>query len=631
MCGIVGVISRSGGIDLSMLDRQRDSMAHRGPDSCGSWISDDGRVAFGHRRLAIIDLSPGGHQPMVDSETGNAICFNGEIYNFVALRDRLIQRGHSFRTRSDTEVILAAYREWSVDCVKEMSGMFAFALYDRTKEQVLLARDRAGEKPLFYSTTNNGQLVFGSEVKALLLHPSVSRTASRHSLNEYFAYGYVTGENTMLKEVKRVLPGGRAVFDLRSGEFHLDRYWTLPVSSPKVVTAKPSEAQSERLLDELHTLLRSSIEQQLVADVPVGVLLSGGVDSSIVSAIASEVSAKKIRTYTARFPGNAQFDEGPFAKMVAQHIGAEHVELEAKPATEELLRRLAAQYDDPIADSSMLPTYLVTSEIRKHATVALGGDGGDELFGGYHRHPIHIRQQELRQRIPLPARQLVGALARAVRPGVRGRNFLMALAGDGSTSIAAAGRLFRDDERAALSDALRNLSPAELTAPERLRMHIDAARHGILQRSTGIDFSTYMVDDVLVKVDRASMLTSLEVRAPFLDHRVIEFAFSKVPDVLRATKRDRKILLRRLGARLLPPALDLKRKQGFSIPVDAWFRGEWNGLLRDETHFDSVLVSNAALQRYSRALNEGRMVGDRLFALILLRLWERSYSISDVS
>jgi asparagine synthase (glutamine-hydrolysing) len=630
MCGIVGVISRSGAIDASLLDRQRDSMMHRGPDSCGSWVSTDGRVAFGHRRLAIIDLSPGGHQPMVDPETGNAICFNGEIYNFVKLREQLIQRGHTFHTRSDTEVILAAYREWNVDCVIQLSGMFAFALYDNAREQVLLARDRAGEKPLFYATASDGQFVFGSEVKALLLHPKVSRTASRHSLNEYFAYGYVTGENTMLKDVKRIMPGGRCVYDLRSGAARFDRYWKLPEASPDI-SEIPTEERAELLVDELHALLRSSIEQQLVADVPVGVLLSGGVDSSIVSAVAAEVSQSKIRTYTARFPGNVQFDEGPFARMVAQHIGSEHIELEAKPATEDLLRRLAAQYDDPVADSSMIPTFLVTSEIRKHATVALGGDGGDELFGGYHRHPLQLRQEELRTRLPLPARQLVGAVAQKVRPGVRGRNFLLALAGDAGTSIAAAGRIFRDDERVRLSSALRTLDAFELTAPERIRLTMGAARHGILQRSTSVDFSTYMVDDVLVKVDRASMLTSLEVRAPFLDPRVVEFAFSRVPDALRATKHDRKILLRRLGARLLPAALDLKRKQGFSIPVDDWFRGTWNALLHSEEQHESILVDRAAIRSYGRQLTQGRSVGDRLFSLIILRLWERAYSISNIT
>jgi asparagine synthase (glutamine-hydrolysing) len=630
MCGIVGVISRSGAIDASLLDRQRDSMMHRGPDSCGSWISADARVAFGHRRLAIIDLSPGGHQPMVDPDTGNAICFNGEIYNFVALREQLMERGHTFRTRSDTEVILAAYREWNFDCVMQLSGMFAFALYDNARQQVLLARDRAGEKPLFYATASDGQLVFGSEVKALLLHPKVSRAASRHSLNEYFAYGYVTGENTMLKDVKRIMPGGRCVYDLNTGTSRFDRYWTLPEPSCDVGEI-PTQERSERLVDELHALLRSSIEQQLVADVPVGVLLSGGVDSSIVSAIAAEVSQSKVRTYTARFPGNAQFDEGPFARMVAQHIGSEHIELEAKPATEDLLRRLAAQYDDPVADSSMIPTFLVTSEIRKHATVALGGDGGDELFGGYHRHPLQLRQEALRTRIPLPARQLVGAVAEKVRPGIRGRNFLLSLAGDAGTSIASAGRIFRDDERVLLSSALRTLTAFELTAPERIRMTMGAARHGILQRSTGVDFSTYMVDDVLVKVDRASMLTSLEVRAPFLDPRVIEFAFSRVPDALRATKHDRKILLRRLGARLLPAALDLKRKQGFSIPVDDWFRGTWNELLQAEEEHESILVDREAIRSYGRQLTDGRSVGDRLFSLIILRLWERAYSISDIA
>lgn len=626
MCGINGTIRFRGTVDRALLERQRDTMVHRGPDSSGSWFSADDRVGFGHRRLAIIDLSPGGHQPMIDSETGTAITFNGEIYNYVELRDRLRAKGHAFRTHSDTEVILAAYREWGTDCVSQLGGMFAFALYDESKQRVLLARDRAGEKPLFYRV-NDEQFTFASEAKALLADPSCPRRVRAESLNEYLAYGYVTGENTMFADIRRVAPAGRVVIDLATGEAKHDRYWTLPHTALSATSADP-----EALVEELHDLLKASVRRQLMADVPIGVLLSGGVDSSIVTAIAAEVSGSRIRTFTARFSGHGGFDEGPYARMVADHLGTEHIELEAQAADASLLQSLVAQFDDPISDSSMIPTFLVSQEIRKHATVAIGGDGGDELFGGYHRYPVQIRQQRLRSRVPAFARTAAaGAAARLLPEGVPGRGFLSALAGDVGASIANAGRIYREDERQALSQAVAGLPSNALGSPEQLRSGAMADRASTVQRATAVDYSSYMVDDVLVKVDRASMLTSLEVRAPFLDTDVTEFAFSKVPDAMRATEQARKVILRQLGLKLLPPALDLTRKQGFSIPVDDWMRGPWRSLLDSASEArPQSLVNSGALARYRTLLDAGRPVGDRLFALVFLRLWETAYAISDV-
>ena len=626
MCGINGTIRFRGTVDRTLLERQRDTMVHRGPDSSGLWCSNDSRVGFGHRRLAIIDLSPGGHQPMIDTKTGTVITFNGEIYNFVELRDRLRAKGHVFRTHSDTEVILAAYREWGTECVTQLGGMFAFAIYDESKQRVFLARDRAGEKPLFYRVDND-QFTFASEAKALLADPTCPRRVRAQSLNEYLAYGYVTGENTMFADIRRIAPAGRAVIDLTNGTVSHDSYWTLPHTEKAAASADP-----DALVEELHELLKASVRRQLMADVPIGVLLSGGVDSSIVTAVAAEVSGSRIRTFTARFPGHGGFDEGPYARMVADHLGTEHIELEAKAADASLLQSLVAQFDDPISDSSMIPTFMVSQEIRKHATVAIGGDGGDELFGGYHRYPVQIRQERLRGQIPSFARTIAaGAAARFLPEGVPGRGFLAALSKDIGTSIANAGRIYREDERQVLSSHLAGLGAESVRGPERLRERAMSDRTSIVQRATAVDFSSYMVDDVLVKVDRASMLTSLEVRAPFLDTAVTEFAFSQVPDSMRATETDRKVILRRLGQQLLPPALDLTRKQGFSIPVDDWMRKAWRPLLdiTSEARKES-LVSSEAINRYRTLLDAGRPVGDRLFSLLFLRLWEAEYRVSDV-
>ncbi|QJR36226.1 asparagine synthase (glutamine-hydrolyzing) [Gemmatimonas groenlandica] len=625
MCGINGTIRFRGTVDRELLGRQRDTMEHRGPDSSGIWFSNDGRVGFGHRRLAIIDLSPGGHQPMIDGETGTVITFNGEIYNYVELRDRLRAKGHVFRTHSDTEVILAAYREWGTDCVAQLGGMFAFALYDESKQRVMLARDRAGEKPLFYRV-NDEQFTFASEAKALLADPTCPRRVRAQSLNEYLAYGYVTGENTMFADIRRVAPAGRVVINLATGAIAHDSYWTLPQTALSASSADP-----EALVEELHELLKASVRRQLMADVPIGVLLSGGVDSSIVTAIAAEVSGSRIRTFTARFPGHGGFDEGPYARMVADHLGTEHIELEAKAADASLLQSLVAQFDDPISDSSMIPTFLVSQEIRKHATVAIGGDGGDELFGGYHRYPVQIQAEQLRARVPRGIRQIAAYSAEMILPvGTPGRGFAKSLAGTSGDGLANAGRIFRADERLQLTDALRSLDPNDILAPEILRSHAFEDRESALQRATALDFSSYMVDDVLVKVDRASMMSSLEVRAPLLDVDVIEFAFSRVPDSLKADRMNRKLILRRLGQRLLPKRLDLTRKQGFSIPIDAWMKHEWRDQLDGAQAQAQGLISPKAFETYRGRLDAGLPIGERLYSLLFIQLWSERFAVTDV-
>jgi asparagine synthase (glutamine-hydrolysing) len=627
MCGIVGMVGGNRDAHIRTLEDQRDSLLHRGPDSCGSWMSDDRRVLLGHRRLAIIDLSPGGHQPMTATESRGAISFNGEIYNYRELREELRDKGHRFTSQSDTEVLLSAYQEWGKDFVDRLVGMFAFALYDARRRQLLLARDRAGEKPLFHAKTRDGRFIFASELKALLLDPEISRKVSRASLNEYLAYGYVTGSNSMIDGINRLEAGHRITVDVDSLNIDIDRYWNLPAfdRSKKLRT-------DGQYVDRLHELLVHSVKGQLIADVPVGILLSGGVDSSIVSAIAAEVSSKPVKTFTARFTGFGTYDEGPYASMVARHIGSDHNELEAEPASQDMLSSLVRQFDDPISDSSMIPTYMVCREIRKHATVALGGDGGDELFGGYRRHSMMAQQDRLRSVVPGVVRSLVSKGARRMlKPGTTGRGYLLGLGEESGLAIAQAGRVFRDDERRMLSDPLAGMSFEELIAPERFRWSHMQERASALQRSTAVDFTTYMVDDVLVKVDRASMLTSLEVRAPFLDRDVVEFAFGSVPDHLKATNGKRKILLRLLGSRLLPKDLDLRRKQGFSIPVDSWFRKEWSELLQSESNKDSSLIRQDALSSYRQRLLDGQSVGDRLYSLIVLRMWEEHYGITDIA
>lgn len=619
MCGIVGVISFEPFRTRPPLAAMRDAMRHRGPDDAGEWWSTDGRVGLAHRRLSILDLSPLGHQPMLSDDEQLAIVFNGEIYNFAELKSELEAKGHRFRSHSDTEVILAAYRAWGDQCVARLRGMFALALYDVAQQRVLLARDRAGEKPFFYSQAN-GQLRFASELKALLADASMPRTLDPSALDSFLAFGYVPGEQCLVAGVRKLAPGMLAVVDITRGTLTTQAYWKLP--------APPSNERVDEmeLVDRFEQLLEASVREQLVADVPVGVLLSGGVDSSLVVAMAARVSSKPVRTFTITFPGHGVYDEGPYAQIVAKHFGTEHHELVAEPASIDLLPSLVHQYDEPIADSSMLPTFLVSRMIRPHCTVALGGDGGDELFGGYHLYQIVLAQQALRRRIPGVLRRPLGAAAHHLPVGFRGRTYAQAISLDPLAAVAQTGLYFDRVTRARLSALLRD---AGATAPaEALRSRIASGVDDMLQQLTRADFSSYMVDDVLVKVDRASMLASLEVRAPFLDQRIIEFAFSQVPAHLRTSLHERKILPRRLAKRVLPATLDINRKRGFSIPLAEWLRGEWGRYLESVLMsappelLDRTVVSDLfAGQR--RGLNNGQ----RLFALAMLELWRREYNI----
>ena len=621
MCGIVGFASRSGVANRAQVEAQRDALVHRGPDDHGSWLASDCTAALGHRRLSIIDLSPAGRQPMVDATGELEIVFNGEIYNFRDLKSDLEQLGHRFRTKTDTEVLLAAYREWGDDFLRRLNGQFAIGLYDAARRRLLLARDRAGEKPLFYRQADES-LSFASELKALMADPGMPRVIEPSALNWYLAYGYVPGDLCILRGVHK-LPAAHALsYDVDTDAVRVWRYWSLP--DP----ARDEPAQTEReWTEELESLLEDSVRRQLVADVPVGILLSGGIDSSLVTALAARVSPTRVKTFTIAFPGHGSYDEAPFARLVAEHFGTEHTELVAEPATADLLPMLARQYDEPMADSSMLPTYLVSRLIREHATVALGGDGGDELFGGYNHHSWIQHQERLRGLIPRPVRRLAHHVVHDLVPtGVKGRNFVLGYTSDLGESIARYGLFFDRRSRQRL------LAPVGSTVaddtPEMVKSSAFADRSP-LWRSTAVDFSSYMTDDILVKVDRASMLTSLEVRAPWLDYRIIEFAFGRVPDRLRATATERKILPRRLAARLLPPALDLNRKQGFSIPLQRWFKGPWGRMFESVlAEADPALFDRRAIEQLIAAQRKGLANTNRLFALTLFELWRREYAVT---
>ena len=623
MCGIAGIAARTPFNDRDLLVTMRDAMAHRGPDDAGIWWSADGRVGLSQRRLAIIDLSPAGHQPMSDATGEIWITFNGEIYNYQELRQTLLERGHRFRTATDTEVILEAYRAWGTECLDHLDGMFAFALYDTRRQHLFLARDRAGEKPVYYRHTDRA-LAFASELKALMADPTLHREMEPSAIDHFLAYGYIPGDLCILRGLKKLPAAHALVYRLDTGETKIWPYWRLPEPATDGIRS------DEELAEELESLLRQSVRRRLIADVPIGILLSGGIDSSLVTALAAQVSDTPVRTFTIAFPGQGRFNEAEYARIVAERFGTQHTELPAEADTLNLLPALARQYDEPIADPSVIPTYLVSRLIRRHATVAIGGDGGDELFGGYWHYSWLQRAARWREAIPRWIRGMTSRVAADLAPvGMRGRTYAIGAAGGAAEAIAHVDMYFdRTARRRLLAPALHE-SAARRPAPETMKTALCRSGHSFVQQATRVDFSTYMVDDILAKVDRASMLTSLEVRAPWLDHKIIEFAFGRVPDRLRATKTESKVLPKRLGRKLLPPTLDLDRKQGFSIPIDRWLRGDMGRFVGEVlADADPRLFSRPQIARLQANQRRGLANGKRLFALTMFELWRREYRVA---
>ncbi len=622
MCGITGVAGSVPVLDRSWLAAGAAAMRHRGPDDSGEWWSQDGCVGLGHRRLAIVDLSAAGHQPMHDSTGELTIVFNGEIYNFQDLRAELLARGHAFHSLTDTEVILAAYREWGTDCLRRFNGMFALAIHDASRKTVFLARDRAGEKPLFY-TCEQRVLRFSSELKGLLADPGMARGIDPEALDLYLALGYVPGERCIVRGARK-LPAAHALsFDLQTGATSTWRYWQLPQPAHELSSESAAE---QLLLSDFEALLEDAVRRQLYADVPVGVLLSGGVDSSLITAMAVRAS-RQVRTFTVGFAGHGNYDESAHARLIAEHFGTQHLQLDAGRISPELLPALAHQYDEPLVDSSMIPTFLVSRLVRQHCTVALGGDGGDELFGGYPHYDRLLRTKAGLHRLPRPLRRLAATAARSCLPtGYRGRNWLQSLDCDLDEDLPLLGQLFDGTERQQLmGGACRSWN----SSAERIWRAAIPAADDMLERITRLEFQTYLAEDILVKVDRASMLNSLEVRAPLLDVRMIEFAFGRVPARLKATAQQRKILPKRLAAKLFPPGFDRHRKQGFSIPLGTWLAGgEWRDYFHAVLLGPDCLFDRKAVQRLLKGQERGRHNQERLFALVLFELWRREYHMT---
>ena len=627
MCGIVGTVYCASQVDPELLAFQMDTLIHRGPDDSGVWISDDGRVGLAHRRLSIIDLSPSGKQPMHYEGDRYHIVFNGEIYNFIELRGELVKKGHRFKSSSDTEVVLASYAEWGTDCLGKLNGMFAFGLFDSRRQTLFIARDRAGEKPLFYKNDQTG-ISFASELKALMADPAFERKINPVGFECYLAFGHVPGTHCILDGLNKLPPAHALEFNVNTGTSKIWEYWKLPNKSPSCdETSREHETYME---DQLEFLLEDSVKRQLVSDVPVGILLSGGVDSSLITAMAVRHSAD-VKTFTIRFPGFGVYDETEHSRLVSRHFGTRHVELEADPSTVDLLPTLAQQFDEPIIDSSMVPTFLVSKLVKKYCTVALGGDGGDELFGGYEQYRRILGIKKSLGWIPHFFREKVaGAAGKYVPIGLKGRNWIQNLDVDFANGLPPVGNYFDSYSRTALisPDVMKNFR--SFSTADRIRSEIVPSCRDIVQRATRMDFKNYLPEDILVKVDRCSMLNSLEVRAPWLDYRLIEFAFGTAPSEKKVSTSCSKILPKKLISRLLPKHFDTGRKQGFSIPLASWLEEKsWRNYFREVLlDFSHSFFNRPFIESLLAGQDKGRSNSERLFGLVMFTLWRNHYKIS---
>ena len=621
MCGILGLAGSSPIKGLyESIDIGVDLLRHRGPDQSGVWLSEDEKVGFGHTRLSILDLSSAGSQPMRDSFNGNVIIFNGEIYNFKEVKRELERMGQAFLSQSDTEVVLVAYRCWGIGALSRLKGMFALSIYDAKEKAIYIARDRVGEKPLFYCANENS-IMFSSELKALMAISKTKLKIDRSSLECFLKMGFVHGDRCILKDFLKLPPAHVLRFELSDASTKVWRYWELPISSGLDLT----DDIEEDLSSELETLLELSVKRQLVADVPIGILLSGGTDSSLITAMAAR-NSNKVKTFTVKFTENEDYDESPHAEGIAKYFGTDHQVLECDGFDFGLLSELVRQFDEPIIDSSMLPTALLCRLVGEHCKVALGGDGGDELFGGYNHYARLLSFASFRRYIPRSLEKLTSSLAdRYLAVGSRGKNWLLALNAQGDIGVPLVAKYFSSYERKQL---MKKHSDWRITG-ETIYDNIVPKGSNLLDRAMRSDFYNYLAEDILTKSDRSSMMSSLELRAPMLDIDIVEFAFGKVSTQMKVNRGEKKILLRKLATKLLPPQFESSRKQGFSIPLDAWFNDGYGKelicehLLSEDSIFNQDFIKKIVGQNY-----KGKNLSERLFGLLFFELWRKEYNVS---
>lgn len=624
MCGIAGFISKEKNAPLdereALLDRMCRRITHRGPDEQGAIVRD--AAALGMRRLSIIDLKSG-QQPIFDCSGNLAVVFNGEIYNYQSLKKDLESRGHRFKTNSDTETIVHAYEEFGADCVRHLRGMFAFAIYDFQAETLFIARDRVGKKPLFYSLTGKGNFVFGSELKVLIEHGEISREIDFSALDAYLTFGYVPEEFCIFKGVHKLAPGHFLLF--KNGGIETRKYWDFDYSG---VSEIKSEAE---YIEALREKIREAVKIRLISEVPLGAFLSGGVDSSSIVGMMSEISDAPVKTFSIGFNEDT-FNELKFARVAAKHFKTEHHEFIVTPDLVETVDELVRHFDEPFADSSALPTFMVSKMARAFVTVVLSGDGGDELFAGYTRYVTDKKRSGL-EKLPRAIRQnLLKPLSRILPSGAKGKNFLYNTSLDAIDryidSVSHFGKL---KKLGLYANVLReNLNGAFGGAEAVFRQLADSVSSADpVDKLLYLDSKTYLPGDILTKVDRMTMAVSLEARVPLLDHELIEFV-QKIPAGLKLKGLETKYIFKKAMEGIVPREILYREKQGFGVPLGDWI----NSQLKDRIH--GILGEKRTVERgyfeprYIRILLDEHAKNRRdhshaLWILWMLELWHRKF------
>jgi asparagine synthase (glutamine-hydrolysing) len=623
MCGLAGKLAPSmqAPIDRHLLSAMADAVAHRGPDADGFYVGEG--VGLAHRRLSIVDIASG-QQPLANEDGTIWVVFNGEIYNFADLRAELEGNGHRFRTHSDTEVIVHGYEQWGDACVERFRGMFAFAIWDARERRLLLARDRVGIKPLYYAQPRGGGLVFASEIKSILEDPAVDRSWSADAVDAYLTLLYVPSPDTIYRHIKKLPPGHVLVAE--RGTIRVTKYWDLQF------TGDGDPGREEQYLDELDALLTESVRLRLISEVPLGAFLSGGVDSTAVVAYMTKTSESPVLASSVGFADEA-FNEIDNARRIANHLGCRLDTTVIAPKVDELLPKLAWHFDEPFGDSSAVPTYYVSAAARRRVTVALSGDGGDELWAGYPWHRVEWWETRARRRLGRAGCGVAAGVARLLPLSAKGVRSLRHLGLAPDEACARKHGYTQFD-----TDAKQRLYSYDLAAATRHADPFAAFRRAYascrstdpLDRVMYVDVKTYLADDILTKVDKMSMAVSLEARVPLLDHKLLEFA-ARVPSSLKLRQGISKYLLRRAIDRHVPRSLMDGPKHGFTAPIGAWLRGPLkelaSDLLLDGRLDDRGLFRREAVERLWNEHQQGRREHPhRIWSLIMLELWFRRFA-----
>jgi asparagine synthase (glutamine-hydrolysing) len=613
MCGILGSYKNSK-INTLLFENQLNAIRHRGPDDGGVWFSDDAKIALGSRRLAIQDLSSNGHMPMISKNQDYILVFNGEIYNYLELKKSLESLGFKFYSNSDTECVLNAFIAWGKDCLQHFNGMFSIAIFDKQQNQLFIARDRAGEKPLYYWNHKDG-FSFSSELKQLLIDEELPKELSKIAVKQYLEDGFVKGQFSFIQGVLKLPAAHYLIYDINKMSLNITKYWDVP-------NFVKNSLDKNDLIEKLDHLLSKAVGRQMISDVPLGVLLSGGVDSSLITSYAVE-NTSKLKTFHISFNGFGKYDESEYARQVANYFDTEHYELSGNEINYEMIDELLDFYDEPLGDSSMLPTYLVSKLTKTHVTVALGGDGGDELFGGYSSYFSLLNQSDFSKNTPYLVTNLVKYVGSKLPVGFKGRNYLISLFGNPYERFSN-NRLFDDYSLKDIFtkdyfEKIKNLN----SKPE-IEISGD-----LIYDLTKYDFKNYLVDDILVKVDRASMGSSLELRAPFLDKDVIEFAFSELKSDLKVNNNNLKILLKDLLKRRMPIDFQVNRKQGFSIPLNQWISDKWHSQFINEINDLPAIFNKEYILKMCYNVKRGYTNSSKLYSLIILGKWLKKYNITN--